>query len=174
MAKEFKTILFTTNLSDTSRAAFSHAALLTAQLKAKIILLHVIDIPTLSYENLLIRLFGEKKYNEIIDQHRKEAQNILIGKVPSRDMASSALSEFCRESGIHHDECGYYDHEIVIKEGDVVETIIQQATEHNCDFIIMGASEGMISGSSTLGSNVKEVLNKSRIPTLVVSPAMAA
>jgi len=42
MLNGIKTILFTSNLSATSRIAFSHAAVLASQLKAKIVLLHVI------------------------------------------------------------------------------------------------------------------------------------
>lgn len=175
MEEKSKTILFTSNLSAASRAAFPHAANLAIQLGARIILLHVIEIETISYENLLVKLFGQKKYSEIVDRQRKEAQNALIGKVSSRNMASSALTEFCREYGIEKDQCHIENQEIVIKEGPVVDTIIQQAVEHDCDFIVMGASESTISGNSTLGSNIKDVLNGTKIPTLVVPPpAMAA
>jgi nucleotide-binding universal stress UspA family protein len=165
----FKTILFTSNLSDTSRAAFCHAALLATQLKAKIILLHVIEITTISYENLLIKLFGKEKMDTILEQHRKNAQDALIGKISSRQMACSALDQFCRETSINNNQCDLLDYEIVIKEGDVVDAIIQEATEHNCDMIVMGASDGIISGT-TIGANVKAVLDKSKIPTLVVAP----
>ncbi len=168
MQRNFKTILFTSNLSETSRAAFSHAALLAACLKAKLILLHVIEITPISYENLLIKLFGEKKMTEILDRHRKEAQSALIEKIPSRQMASTALNQFCRDHGIDDEQCGAFEYEIIIKAGDVVNTIIEQAGEHHCDMIVMGASDGILSGS-TLGSTIRDVLNTDGIPTLVVS-----
>ncbi|KJS31238.1 MAG: hypothetical protein VR64_12380 [Desulfatitalea sp. BRH_c12] len=168
MKTEFKTILFTSNLSETSRDAFCHATFLASKLKARIILLHVIEITTISYENVLIKLFGKEKMKTIIEQNRMKAQNALIGKITSRQMAGSALDQFCRDSDMDTDHCGIFDYEIVIKEGDVVETIIQQAAEHNCDMIIMGASEGILSGA-TLGGNVKAVLDKAKVPTLVVS-----
>lgn len=173
MEIELKTILFTSNLSATSRDAFCHVAPLAAQLKAKIILLHVIEIATISYENLLIKLFGKEKMKDILEQHRKTAQNALIGKVSSHRMASSALDQFCRETRDDNNQCGVSDYEIIIKEGDVVETIIHEATEHNCDMIVMGASDGIISGTK-IGANVKAVLDTSKIPTLVISATEAS
>jgi nucleotide-binding universal stress UspA family protein len=167
MAKVVKTILFTSNLSETSRIAFSHAALLASQLNAKIVLLHVIEKMPDSYESRMMGLFGENKWRDILDRHKAEAQHALIGKISSRQMIRTALSEFCRESAIGEDQCGVTPHEIVVKEGDVVEDILQQATEHGCDLIIMGASKGLLSGTA-VGHNIKSVLKRSKIPTLVV------
>ena len=48
---------------------------------------------------------------------------------------------------------------------------VDQAREHRCDLIVMGASEGLLSGSS-VGNNIKSVLKKSKVPVLVV-PAHA-
>jgi len=165
--KGIKTILFTSNLSETSRIAFSHAASLAGQINAKIVLLHVIEIIPSSYESRLVGLFGERKWYEILGQHKAEAQHALIGKISSRQMIRTALSEFCRESGISDDQCGITPNEIVVKEGDVVEEILQQAAEHECDLIVMGASKGLLSGTA-VGHNIKSVLKRSKVPTLVI------
>ena len=165
--KGIKTILFTSNLSETSRVAFGHAALLASQLNAKIVLLHVIEKITDSYESRMVGLFGEHKWHEILGQHKAEAQHALIGKISSRQMIRTALSEFCRESGIGEEQCGVIQNEIVVKEGDVVDDILQQAAEHECDLIIMGASKGLLSGTA-VGHNIKSVLKRSKVPTLVI------
>jgi nucleotide-binding universal stress UspA family protein len=57
--------------------------------------------------------------------------------------------------------------EVVVKEGDVVDVILQQASENNCDLIVLGASEGLLT-SSSVGGNIKSVLKKSKVPVLVV------
>lgn len=49
----------------------------------------------------------------------------------------------------------------------MVEVILEQAAEKECDLIVMGASEGLLS-SSSVGSNIKSVLKNSKIPVLVV------
>jgi nucleotide-binding universal stress UspA family protein len=167
MLKGIKTILFTSNLSETSRVAFSHAGLLATLLNAKIILLHVIEKIPESYESRIVGLFGEDKWTEILSRHKEEVQHALIGKISSRQMVRTALSEFCRQEGIGKDQCGGSQNEIIIKEGDVIETILQQAAEHECDLIVMGASKGLLTGTA-VGHNIKSVLKKSKIPTLVV------
>jgi nucleotide-binding universal stress UspA family protein len=167
MLKGIKTILFTSNLSETSRVAFSHVALLATQLNAKIVLLHVIEKLPDSYESRIMGLFGNEKWAEIVARHKEEAQHALIGKISSRQMVRTALREFCQESGIGGDQCGVTQNEIVVLDGDVVETIIQQAAEHECNLIAMGASIGLLSGT-TVGHNIKSVLKRSNIPTLII------
>jgi nucleotide-binding universal stress UspA family protein len=167
MLNGIKTILFTSNLSATSRVAFSHAAVLATQLKAKIVLLHVIEKLPENYESRMMGLFGFGKWQEVLSQHKEEARHALVGKVSHKQMIRSALSEFCRESGIGYDQCGIIEHQIVVTEGDVAEEILLQAKEHACDLIIMGVNKGLLTGLS-VGHNIKSVLKKSTIPTLVV------
>lgn len=167
MLKDINTILFTSNLSATSRVSFGHAAVLASQLKAKIVLLHIIEKLPENYESRMTGLFGQAKWHEVLLQHKEEARHALVGKVSPRQMARTALSEFCRESGNGNDQCASFPHEIVVKEGDVVEEILQQAAEHSCGVIIMGAGKGLLSGTS-VGHIIKSVLKKSKIPTLIV------
>lgn len=167
MLQGIKTILFTSNLSAVSRVTFGHAAVLAAQLKAKIVLLHVIEKLPENYESRMMGLFGHSRWHEVLLQHREEARHALVGKVSPRQMARSALSEFCRESGIGNEQCGILDNEIVVKQGDIVEEILQQASEKSCDLIILGAGKGLLSGTS-VGHVIKSVLKKSKIPALVV------
>jgi nucleotide-binding universal stress UspA family protein len=167
MINGIKTILFTSDLSATSRVAYNHAAVLAAQLKAKVILLHVIERLPENYENRMLGLFGESKWHQVLLDHKEEARHAMLGKVSPRQMVRTALSEFCRESDIGKDQNDIPDNEIVVKEGDVVEEILQQAAEYSCDLIIMGASKGLLSGSA-VGHNIKSVLKQSKIATLVV------
>jgi nucleotide-binding universal stress UspA family protein len=167
MARQIGTILFTSNLSETSRIAFDHVAVLAAQLNAKIVLLHVIEKAPESYESRLKSLFGERKWNEILLSHKEEAQHALIGKVSERQMARTALSQFRRDSDAGNVRDNAAVDQIIVIEGDVVTTILQQAEEHQCDLIVLGASKGLLSGTA-VGHNIKSVLKKARIPTLVI------
>ena len=167
MLKGIKSILFTSNLSETSQVTFNQTVMLASQLNAKIVLLHVIEKIPESYEGRIVGLFGEDKWAQIVSRHMDEVQHALIGKISSKRMIHTALSEFCRESGIGTEQCGVTENEIVIKEGDVVETILQQAAEHECGLIVMGAGKGLLSGT-TVGHIIKSVLKRSKVPTLVI------
>jgi nucleotide-binding universal stress UspA family protein len=167
MAKQVETILFTSNLSETSRIAFGHVAMLAAQLNARIVLLHVIERAPESYESRLKSLFGESRWNEILLSHKEEAQHALIGKISERQMARTALSQFRRESSTEDGRDIAAQDQIIVIEGDVIATILQQAEQHKCDLIALGASKGLLSGTA-VGHNIKSVLKKAKIPTLVI------
>jgi nucleotide-binding universal stress UspA family protein len=162
----YKSILFTSNLSAASRIAFGHAAMLANQYRAKLVLLHVMERLPSNYEGYMVGLFGDGKFHEVLKQHREEAKHALVGKVSPRQMARTALNEFCREST---DIEGYELPQsiVVVKEGEVVEVILQQAAEHGCDLIVMGAGEGVLTGVA-VGHTIKSVLKSAKIPVLIV------
>jgi nucleotide-binding universal stress UspA family protein len=172
MAKQIQTILFTSNLTETSRIAYKQAAMLAAQLDAKIVLLHVIEMVPESYESRLKSLFGEKRWDEILLQHKEEAQHALIGKISERQMARTALSQFRQNSDAEDGRGSAAQDQIIVIEGDITATILDQAGEHHCDLIVMGASKGLISGTS-VGHVIKSVLKKAAIPTLVIPTGQA-
>ncbi len=168
MANEYKTILFTSNLSQASLVAFDHAALLAKQFDAKLILLHVMESPSSSYEGFVSNLFSQDQWQQILKNNRQEAKHALVGKITPKQMARTALSEFAKGETRDDDEYEIpSSYEIVVKEGEVVGTILEEVKSLHCDMVVMGASEGLLSGNS-VGKNIKAVLKKAGVPILVV------
>jgi len=166
----YKTILFTSNLSENSRYAFMHAAALAKRFSSKIVLLHVIDKMPGQLHYRISMLFGEERWNEMLKEHMKEASRSLAGKVSSKELIQVALDGFYDAEGISRAERGSAEHEVLIKEGEVVETILKQCELSRCDLIVMGASKGILSGAS-VGNNIKSVLKAAKVPVVVVPPA---
>lgn len=171
MSIQYTTILFTSNLSTASRVAFKHALLLANTFGAKLILLHVMESLSGGYASYMIGLFGQDKWHQMLKANREEAKHALVGKVSPKQMARTALSQFCKENETGEENCIIPPSEITVKEGEVVEVILEQASKYKCDLIIMGASEGLLS-SSSVGSNIKSVLKKSKVPVLVVPASL--
>ena len=169
MLKKTENILFTTDLSKTSGDAFNHIVLLASQLNASIFLLHVIRKIPESYERRIKRIFGEEKWDSIVEQHVEEVRDILIGKISSRKIIRAAMKELCSTAKIQEDQCANVSAEIIIEKGELVNTIIQQAKVHRCDLIAMGASKGLISGKS-VGPQIKSVMKQADVPVLVIPP----
>lgn len=167
MARKISTIIFTSDLSNTSRVAFSQAALLANQLKAKLILLHVLEKMPEAYEAKILSLFGAERWLAIQQQHRDEARHALIGKITQKQMVRTALSEFCRENGLDDLIQGIPETEIIVEQGDVVEIILEQAMGHNCDMILLGADSGVFS-EALIGNTIKSVMKRARIPTVII------
>lgn len=134
--------MFATNLTDNCRDAFNHAAVMATQLNAKTVLLHTVEQLLESCVQRVIALFGENNWQNIMRKHKEDAQKILIGEISSNQIIKVALEQFCLETGIDEDACGYVQTEIVIKEGEVVDTILREADKHNCDLIAMEPVKG--------------------------------
>lgn len=173
MLKGVKTILFTSDLTPEARHAFNHAALLATEFKAKIILLHVIEDLSETVDVKLRGIFGSKKWKEVLDRQSQDVHRILMGKVTDREMVKAALNDFCHQAGVADQECGLVEREIVVKNGKVVENVLEQIKIHDCDMVVMGACRGLISGTS-IGHTIKTVMKKSQIPVLIVPPAKEA
>jgi nucleotide-binding universal stress UspA family protein len=169
MFKPIKTILFATNLSETCREALNFAAVLATRFEATLVLLHVVEKVPSSAQGQIRSMIGDERWDEILTSQKKDARQVLIGKRSSAAGIREALSKFCTEAGINDASCGYSSREIVISEGDVVDNVIRQAEEYNCDMIILGTREGFLS-NNTIGSTIKAIMRKSRIPVLVVPP----
>jgi len=171
MSNQYKTILFTSNLTKASRGAFKQAAMLATQFDAKLVLLHIMEGSSSSYEGYVSSVFGHDKWQQVLKNNREEAKHALVGKVTPKQIVRTALSEFCKENKRENETYAIPNYEIVVKEGNVVEVILKQASEFKCDLIVMGASEGILSGIS-VGNNIKSVLKKSKIPVLVVPASL--
>lgn len=171
MLKLAEIILFTTNLSQISKDAFHQTALLASQLNAKkIVLLHVMEKLAESYEARVKSMFGEKQYATILEKHVNDAHKMMIGKITTQQIVHAALEQLCRESGCKEHNLEQVPMEIVVKPGEIVETILSEADAHHCDLIFMGASKGLVAGTA-VGPHIKSVMKNAKVPVLVIPPA---
>jgi nucleotide-binding universal stress UspA family protein len=169
MIKPLQNILFATNLSPDCIAAFEYTAAIATRFQATMVLLHVVDRMPEYVESRLKGLLGAEKYQETIASQVSSARQQLIGKKSSNSMIQAALSQFCSDSGIDDDQCGYHSREIVVTDGDVVDDILKTAKKYDCDLIVMGTKEGFLS-SNSIGSIIKSVMRKTKVAVMVVPP----
>ena len=167
--KPVSSILFATNLTENCRPAFEFAASMATRYQATLVLLHVLEKIPDYVEARLRGMLGDEKWKEYTAAHEKTARDTLIAKKSDSKMIREVLENFCAEAGIDDDACGYHSREIVLTDGEVVEDIITQARNYNCDLIVMGAHQGFITGTS-VGATIKNVLRGSKKPVLVVPP----
>lgn len=169
MLKQINNILFATNLSESSRRAFNLAATLAMRFKSTIVLLHVMEKMPDHLEVRLRKIFGETEWKEMINAKEYNAWEALIGKKSTNLVIREALEQFCLQEGIDDASCGYNSREIVISNGEVVDDIIATSEKYDCDLIILGASRGLVSNNA-IGSKIKSILRKTRIPAMIAPP----
>ena len=168
MNTNFKKILFATDLSNNCRHAFTYAAHLASHYCGKIIILHVRETTSESMELRLRVFLGEEQWEMLQSKHRHEARAAIIDKKSTLSTIHKALDTFSDTA--RNDECQYVVENILIKEGHVVETILQTAKEEGGDIIVVGSNKTMFTESNSLGRRTKSLLKRSRIPVMVIPP----
>jgi len=163
---DVKTILYTTDLSDTALHAFSYAASLATVYNARLIILHVIeDYPAI--EPSLKNLLRQDQWKDIKEKYIRDTRETLSGKSRDNRIVREALTQFSENA-----KDGQYGEpaasdEVIVLFGSPVEKIIETAKEKNCGLIVMGAhGHGLL--QNLLGTTTHKVLSESKIPVVAV------
>ncbi|MGD8342610.1 MAG: universal stress protein, partial [Desulfobacterales bacterium] len=107
MVPDIKKILFTTNLSPNSRAAFDYAVSLADRYGAVITVLHVMEEVSHTSDIHIKTFLGEEQWQKLQQAHEQEAKQMLIGKRREGAMIKAALEEFCASVQKEHDDCEF-------------------------------------------------------------------
>ena len=168
MYEKIKTILFASDLTENSRRPFFYAASMSMLHNVEIVLLHVIEKIPLGMRLRLAGLEGEETLAQLREAREQEARKVLIGKKRDtrlRQTLCDFYSDVSKECAMEE----FAIRDIVITEGNIGEEILKSAEEHECGLIVMGMHKGLL-GATGIGSATRTVLNKSKIPVLVVPP----
>ena len=158
MIPVIKNILDTTDMSETSNYAFSYAASLANRYDALITIMHILKNPMPTSENLVTNVLGEKKWLETLDNNK----TLVVEEIRSR------LEKFCNETKAEMSSCPFLMKEVIVKIGNPVDEIVQEAASDVYDMVIMGAhGHGAIAGT-VMGSVSRRVLRRCKKPVLLV------
>ena len=168
MVPYIKKILFPTDLSQASRNAFGYAVAVAQKFNAAIAILHVMEDAPDEGTTALKDFLGEDRWQQLQAGHEQEAREILIGKKREGALIREALGAFAERAGQEMGEVSVKTDEISVVRGDVVDEILSEAVERNCDLIVMGyVARGKIE-EAILGSTSRRVLRSSNIPVMLV------
>ncbi|MDY0189293.1 MAG: universal stress protein [Desulfuromonas sp.] len=144
--RDFKTILFATDFSECSTAAFDYAYSLAKQCSAKLVLVHVVSEPVDMRGFYVPHISFDVLEQEIIDG------------------AKNLMDSFCTE----HLKSGD-DYSTAVVSGLAYEEIINQAKLAKADLVVMGTNGRSGLDHMLFGSTAEKVVRKSPIPVLTVS-----
>jgi nucleotide-binding universal stress UspA family protein len=164
---EIRKILFTSDLTEPSKHAFSYALSLAVHYNAQLIFLYVMEeLPA------NVKAFLGPEIEESFLRRAREAKSTLIGKRREIAMIQSCLQQFYDNTLKNLDNSGdAVEHgDVIISEGNVVGTIIQTALEQNCDAIILGSRRRGALSDVMFGSVTKGVLRHSDRLVIVAPP----
>ncbi len=164
----YKKILYTTDLSNSGRYAFHHAASLTKLFNAELTVFHVVEGGA-DLDRRLIGYVDEHLWEEIRTQDLREAMKALLSRKRDNAAVHKCVGQFCEDIQANMPE-KHADilYDIEVKLGEPSEEIVKKSIGEGYDLIIMGAHKHGAVKTWMLGSTVKSVLRKSGIPVLIV------
>ena len=166
---EYKRILYATDLSETGRFAFPHAASIANRYGAKLTVFHVVE--TVEFEKAVVGYISEDLWDEIKTRSLQEAKDILTSRKRDDTAIQNAVDQFCQDSLTECADQPYVTYEIVVQAGNPVEKIIEQAHGGNYDLVLLGEHDRKGMGDALkrkVGSTAWQVLHRCRIPIMVV------
>jgi nucleotide-binding universal stress UspA family protein len=158
MLPGIKKILYATDLSESAGYAFGYAVSLADHYGAKIVILHVIEDLSPSVTHQLATMFGEDKWKDVRDHQAEEVLETLRKR----------LEKFCREASTDTVACDVAANDILVKTGEPVNQILEQAQLAGCDLIVMGTHGQGRFAEALMGSTARRVVRRSPKPVLVV------
>jgi nucleotide-binding universal stress UspA family protein len=161
---QIKKILYATDLSESSVHAFAYAVSLAGTYGAGITILHV--LADFAGETYVANMIDPDTWEKIKEKNYSEAREKLIGKKGDHMALQEVLQAFSDE--VKADDQTFVTDEILIKNGQPADVVIQTAIEKHCDLIVMGTHGHGAIADVFIGSTAKWVVRHSKIPVLVV------
>jgi len=165
-----KRILFASDLTTDMKTVFEQAVSLSTFSNSEIVVLHVMEEASKSSEKLVRMAFGETLYQNLKNEQKTGAQNLLTGKnVDALRIRQAIAGFFDGEKGEAPVEEGSPIAKILVTESkSIAGEIAQTAVEEGCDTIVIGCKQqGLL--AEAMGDNVvRKVLKRTSTPVLVV------
>jgi nucleotide-binding universal stress UspA family protein len=165
---EIKKILFATDLSENARLALAYAVSMANLRGIGLTIVHAVE-DTPGMDAVISYHVGAERWAEIKQQRATEARKAIIGKQRYEGgHIQQALQSIYRKASTEFEEQTFQLDDVLVKNGNPVDVIIEAAEKTGCDIIVMGTQGHGGLARMMMGSTARRVLKQSRIPVLVV------
>jgi nucleotide-binding universal stress UspA family protein len=151
-----KKILIAIDYNSTAQKVAEEGFALARLIKADIVLIHVISDPVNYTSDEHITIMGFVGFQDIIPFQNDNKEAVL-----------KQSWEFLKKTRQH---LGDESIQIVVKEGDIAESVLKTATDLDADIIVMGSHSRKCLEKAILGSVTEKVLSKTTLPLFIVPP----
>jgi len=143
--RDFKTILFATDFSESSDYAFQYAYSMAKKFNSRLLMVHVINEPV-DLRGFYVPHISFEKLEEEIEEG-----------------AQKMMEKFCRTHIRDYD-----NFESIIVPGIPYDEIIKKATDNSADLIILGTHGRTGLDHVLFGSTAEKVVRKSPVPVMII------
>jgi len=160
-------ILYATDLSEYARQALAYAVSLSKMYGAGITIVHAVD-ESAGMDAAIQYHVGPDMWAEIKRRNEEDARSMIIAKQHEDSPAvKEALKHIFKSAATLENQTFAID-EVVVKRGHAVDLILETADSRNCDLIVMGTQGRGGLAQMLIGSTAQKVMQRSKVPVLVV------
>ncbi|TNF88739.1 MAG: universal stress protein [Gammaproteobacteria bacterium] len=162
---DYGKILYVTDLSESGRQAFPHAAAIARRNNAQLTVFHVVENRDLqSLEGYM----SNELWEELTSRNLEDARNIMLSRRPE-DFAIRNIEQFCEECLADQPEHPVLSYEIKVGTGERLEKILEEAHDGGYDLLVISKHGNRASvKDAVIGDTTRRVIRRSRIPVLVI------
>ena len=162
---EYRKILYVTDLSESGRQAFPHAASIARRNNAQLMVFHVVDNRDLqSLESYI----SSELWDDLSNRNLEDARKIMLGRKPE-EFAIRNVEEFCEDCLSDQPEQPILSYEIKIETGERLEKILEEAHGGGYDLLVISKHGNRASvKDAVMGDTTRRVIRRCGIPVLVV------
>ena len=162
---EYRKILYVTDLSESGRQAFPHAASLARRNNAQLVVFHVVENRDLqSLESYM----SSELWEQLSSASLEEARRILLSRRP-QEFAISNIEQFCEDSLVEQPGHPALSYEIKVETGERLEKILEEAHGGGYDLLVVSKHGNRASvKDAVMGDTTRRIIRRCRIPVLMV------
>jgi nucleotide-binding universal stress UspA family protein len=163
---DYKRILYVTDLSESGRHAFPHAASIARRFNSELTVFHVVDPGKLES---LLGYANEELWELLTKQTLEEAREILYSRKRDNVEIINNVEQFCEESLDSTTEEPVVAYDIKVEMGEALEKILNEAHSGNYDLLIISKHGHRLSvKDAVIGDTARRILRRCKIPVMVV------
>lgn len=163
---EFKKVLYATDLSETGRCAFPYAASIADRYGAELTVFHVLE--TVEFEKTVVGYISEDMWRKIKKRSLQEARDILVSRKRDDVDIRGNIDESCQEALGEEGKKPHTAYKVVVRAGDTVQLILDEARKGNYDLIVLGKKGRRAVEDALIGTTARRVMRRCSIPVMVV------
>ena len=164
---EYKKILYATDLSEAGRQAFPYAASIAQRFNSQLTVFHVVEAR--DFEKYLVGYISEEIWSDLKLRDLEEAKSLLVSRKRNDVEIRNSVQQFCEETIAQHPEKPLISYEVVVRSGEAVEQILQEANSGGYDLVVI-SKHGHRSSvkDAVMGDTARRVMRRSTVPVMVV------
>lgn len=162
----YKKILYVSDLSESGRQAFPHAASIAQHYDSHLTVFHVVENKELEE---LLGYLNDSLWEDLSRRSLQEAKDILIARRRENVAIKNDIEQHCEEvisSAEHKPELTY---EVKVEMGDRLDKILQEAHGGDYDLLVISKHGNRSSvKDAVVGDTTRRVIRRCQIPVMVI------